>query len=91
MTAFQAMKQGNCTRILQILRNRPHSRAELARQTGLTRATITGLVDGLIAAGLVCEGEIASASKGRKPTLLRLSPHAATAIGVDISDRKSVV
>lgn len=85
MTAFQNMKQSNCMRILRLLRERPHSRAELSRETGLTRAAITGIIDGLITDGLVIEGEITTTSKGRRPTMLHLAPNAYYTIGIDIS------
>ncbi len=85
MTAFQNMKQSNCMRILRLLREKPHSRADLSRETGLTRAAITGIVDGLITDGLVIEGEIPTTSKGRRPTMLHLAPNAYYSIGIDIS------
>ena len=85
MTAIQLMKRGNAVGILRLLREGPRSRADLARQMGLTRAAVTGIVDALIAAGLVREGESAKTAKGRRPTLLELAPDAFYAVGLDIS------
>lgn len=85
MSAFQVMKQSNCALILRLLRNGSRSRAELARQTGLTRAAITGLADELIGAGLLREGAVATTAKGRRPILLELDPNAYTVVGIDIS------
>lgn len=85
MTAIQQMKQGNAIGILRLLRETPLSRAELARRMGLTRAAVTGIVDDLLGAGLVREGEPAKTTKGRRPTMLRLSPDAFCAVGIDVS------
>ena len=85
MTAIQLMKRGNAVGILRLLREAPCSRADLARQMGLTRAAVTGIVDELIAAGLVREGESAKTAKGRRPIMLELAPDACCTVGVDIS------
>lgn len=85
MTAFQAMKQTNAMLVLRLLREEPLSRAELARRTGLTRATITGIADELIDAGLLREGEVTRTTVGRHPVLLELDPNAYFSVGVDIA------
>lgn len=85
MTAFQIMKQANAMLVLRLLREEPLSRAELARRTGLTRATITGIADELIEEGLLREGKITRTTVGRHPILLELDPNAYFSVGVDIS------
>lgn len=85
MTAFQIMKQANAMLVLRLLREESLSRAELARRTGLTRATITGIADELIEEGLLREGEVTHTTVGRHPVLLELDPNAYFSVGVDIS------
>ena len=46
------MRQVNQTLLLNRIRTRPISRAELAEETGLTRASVTQIVEELINAGL---------------------------------------
>ncbi len=79
------MKEQNRLNILNLIRQNPVSRAELARQTGLTRAAVTIIVDGLIEEKLIIEGEQLKSSSGRHPTLLNINPSAFYALGVDIS------
>ena len=64
------------------------SRPELARVTGLSRATVSSLVVDMIAAGLVCEdtgpAEPENRSMGRPAQPLSLNRFAAYAVGADI-------
>jgi predicted NBD/HSP70 family sugar kinase len=77
--------------VLNYVRERePISRAVLAQETALQRSTISRIVDGLIAEGLV-EEEEGKSSGGRPPTLLRLRADAAVAIGVDLATTRTVV
>ena len=77
--------------VLNYVRERePISRAALAQETALQRSTISRLVDGLIAEGLIEEQE-GKSSGGRPPTLLRLRGSAAVAIGVDLATTRTVV
>ena len=85
MAVVQQSKQGNGAEILRLIREGGLSRAELSRRTGLSRAAVTGIVDRLIAEGLVREGEATRIAKGRRPTLLELAPEAFYAVGLDIS------
>ena len=63
------------------------SRADVARETKLTRTTISSTVSGLIDAGLVVElGQVAN-GRGKPPTLLKVVEQARCVIGVDISNR----
>ena len=77
--------------VLNYVRERqPISRAALAIETALQRSTISRIVDGLIAEGLIEEHE-GQSSGGRPPTLLRLRAAAAVAIGVDLATTRTVV
>lgn len=62
------------------------SRPELARRTGLSRATVSSVVYDLIGEGVVGEhaATTTGAKLGRPPGTLSLRPGAAHAIGVDI-------
>lgn len=64
----------------------PVSRADIAASTGLTRATVSSLVDALVEAGLVHEGaHLAKAGAGRPATGLTLAPDAAAGIGLEVN------
>lgn len=71
--------------MLNIIRKKPVSRAELARLTGLTRAAITLIVDELIQEGVLEEIGMAKTSIGRKPILLDLNTQNHYALGLYIS------
>jgi predicted NBD/HSP70 family sugar kinase len=73
--------------IEELYRNPATSRADLARLTGLSRATVSTLVDELERAGLVGEHDGPPDDRprntGRPPILLSLVPDAAFAVGLD--------
>ena len=63
------------------------SRADIARETGLTRVTISDLVSELLSAGLVREvGQREDARPGKPATLLEFNTDASHVIGLDLSD-----
>jgi predicted NBD/HSP70 family sugar kinase len=63
------------------------SRADLARETGLTRVTISDLVAGLITEGLVIElGQRDDARPGKPAVLLDMNRAATQIIGIDLSE-----
>jgi predicted NBD/HSP70 family sugar kinase/biotin operon repressor len=63
------------------------SRADIARETGLTRVTVSDLVAELIAEGLVVEtGQREDARPGKPATLLELDRTAFQIIGIDLSE-----
>jgi predicted NBD/HSP70 family sugar kinase len=63
------------------------SRADLARETGLTRVTISDLVGELIAEGLVVElGQRDDARPGKPAVLLDVNRAATQIVGVDLSE-----
>ncbi len=76
--------------VLNYVRDRsPISRADIARETELQRSTVSSIVDGLHAAGLIEEIGSGDSTGGRKPTLLRLKTGNAVAIGVDLTPRET--
>jgi predicted NBD/HSP70 family sugar kinase len=84
-----ALRRLNQLRVLDTLQRQGSvSRAEIARQTGLSRTTVSNLVGNLLEDGVVVEqvGEErqpASPSGGRPPTLLTLDPSAGAVVGID--------
>ena len=70
----------------EVFRDGPASRADLARSTGLTRATVSDLVGELVEDGLLQElGAPAGARVGKPPTLVGLVPDATHVVAVDLS------
>ncbi len=68
----------------RIIRLGPISRAELARQTGLTKATVSAIAAELISAGLAAELGSGDAALGRRPILLGFCRRAGFAVSIDI-------
>lgn len=64
----------------------PISRAEIAARTGLTRATVSGLVDRLLAAGMICELPPSAPRRAGRPAV-PLVPARGTlaAIGLEVN------
>jgi predicted NBD/HSP70 family sugar kinase len=63
------------------------SRAELARESGLSVASVTNLVTELIAEGLVVEAGTLASSGGRPTTLIEPNPAGAYLLGADVGER----
>ena len=61
------------------------SRAEVAATTGLTKATVSSLVDELARAGLVADAGPAGNSMGRPGQALRLYPGGPVGVGIEIN------
>ena len=78
----------NRSLVLQTLyRSGEQSRADLARETGLTRVTVSDLVAELLAEGLVVElGQREAARPGKPAVLLDINRTAHQIVGVDLSD-----
>lgn len=86
-TDASLLKQINYARILGLLRCQPRlTRAEIARQLGLTRSTVTVITAELITEGLIREGkETTPGTEGGRPGVeLELNPEGAFFIGVAI-------
>lgn len=69
-----AVREKNLTTALQLVLsgNGTATRASIARRTGLTSATVSSLLAGLIADGLVSEGQLAESTGGKRATTLRV-------------------
>ncbi|MCU1556142.1 MAG: ArsR family transcriptional regulator [Microbacteriaceae bacterium] len=81
-----ALRQLNQQRLIDaLLDSGPLTQAELARQTGLSNATVSNIVKTMAAAGAV-ETE-PTTSSGRRALLVRLSNNGAVAVGIDFGRR----
>jgi predicted NBD/HSP70 family sugar kinase/biotin operon repressor len=87
--SLESLRERNRLRVIDALRTRGAiSRADIARQTGLSRSTVSSLVGDLQAAGLVIERETdgtaaAGPQGGRPPVLLALDQSAGAVVGLD--------
>lgn len=62
------------------------SRAELARQSKLSPATVTGIVRRLLRTGILSEVAVGPSRLGRPPVLLRLNQRAGYVIGIKLTE-----
>jgi predicted NBD/HSP70 family sugar kinase len=77
--------------VLELIRtSQPLSRADLARRSGLQRSTVSQIVEQLINEKWVREGSVATAPRGRRPTLIGLNEDL-VAVAVDIHPRQGIV
>ena len=79
--------------VLEIIwRYRRISRVDIARRTGLSRSTVSGIVTKLLRSGLVAEAGDGPSRGGRRPILLEFVDSAHVILGVDLgSTHVSVV
>jgi predicted NBD/HSP70 family sugar kinase len=85
------MKLLNGQRVLRLVRRAPIARSELAAETGLTRAALSGIIRGFMNEGVLIETGKRTRSAGRSPVLLELRPEYAFAIGLALSRTEVVV
>ncbi len=82
--SFQWMKSMNKSIILNKIRTQgPISRAQIARETNLTRPTVSSNVKELIDQNIVEESDVGQSQVGRKPTMLVINHGAFCILGVD--------
>lgn len=78
------MRRLNRLTVLRAIRDhRLISRIDIARQTGLNKATVSSLIDQLIEESFVQEVGLGDSKGGRKPVMLSIRPDAAFSIGID--------
>jgi len=88
--ALAEIRELNRLRLLEELRRvAVADRAELARLTGLSRATVSALVSDFLASGALTEAPdpAGTGTPGRPSSLLRLNPRAGVVLGVDFGHR----
>ncbi|MGH2409258.1 MAG: ROK family transcriptional regulator, partial [Chloroflexota bacterium] len=84
------MQQANRALVLNLVWTQPTlSRAAIARQTNLSPAAVSGIVDHLVREGWVKEiGAAVTGSVGRRPLGLAVVPDARMALGIDLDLRE---
>jgi predicted NBD/HSP70 family sugar kinase len=71
--------------LAELLANTPTTRHQIASGTGLSAATVTRTIDGLVHEGLARDlHELTTQSRGRRPLLLEARADAHVTVGVDI-------
>ena len=71
--------------VLNLVReHQPISRADVARQMGVSRGMVTLLVKELLAEGVVEEGGMGESERGRKPKLLYVRTRDRLVVGIDV-------
>jgi predicted NBD/HSP70 family sugar kinase len=81
----QVVKTNNKQQILgMIKRNSPLSRADISAQLGLTKGTVSSLVNELLEAKICFESGPGESSGGRRPVLLLFNECAGYSIGIDL-------
>ncbi|MET8521572.1 ROK family transcriptional regulator [Nocardioides sp. NPDC004968] len=89
-TPESRLRVANRSQVLDLLgRSAPVSRAELAQRTGLSRSTVSSIVQELLASEQIVEttGAALARGGGRPPSLLTINGSPGTLIGVDIGHR----
>lgn len=83
--SFELMKQLNISVVLKaVMSQGALSRADIAKITGLTPASITNITKELMERGYLVQSRIGKSSGGRPPIILELNPDARYIIGINI-------
>lgn len=81
----QTVRRHNLGLIVAAVAEQPGSRAALAQRTGLTKATVSSLVDSLLSQGILVEGDAPTARVGRPARPVSLNPAGPPALGLEIN------
>ncbi|MDJ0954020.1 MAG: ROK family transcriptional regulator [Acidimicrobiia bacterium] len=85
-TEHEETRRSNRRLLLQgIFDEGPISRADLARSTGLGRATVSDIATDLLAEGLIVESGRGQSTGGKPPTLVELNPDGRFTVAVDLA------
>ncbi len=83
----ELIKRINRNLVLNVIKSRgPISRTEIARLSGLSLATVSGITAGFIETGLVYATGEGESSGGRRPVLLSLNSQAGFVVGVKLME-----
>lgn len=81
----ESIQEYNLGLILRFIKeNKNFSRARLSIETGLSKSTISGLVDILIGKKIITEGDKINSSRGKKPTILQFNKTYCHIIAINI-------
>ncbi|WP_350275008.1 ROK family transcriptional regulator [Kribbella sp. HUAS MG21] len=88
---LRLLRESNQERVLAVLRAQGElTRAQLTERTGLSRATLSSIVQDLLAADVLTEtasGGDGQRGRGRPVTVLTLNPKGGLALGMDLGHR----
>ena len=84
-TNASAMKEKNKRLILNLIRQNNYSRAEIEKETKLTKAAVTIITEDLIKDRIIFESKSEEKGMGRKPLRLKLNPDFMRAVGLNIT------
>lgn len=85
------IREINESLVLGEIRSQPlASRTDIARRSGLSLPTVSGITGRLIAAGLVEERETGVSIGGRRPVLLAIRPDGGYVVGVKLTESKVI-
>jgi predicted NBD/HSP70 family sugar kinase len=83
--ASDMVRELNRAAVLDLVRSqRVFSRVSLSRDTGLSKATISEVVDELIRRGFVRTAGLGASAGGRRPVLLAFDPGSRFAVGLEV-------
>ncbi len=89
ISSFSLMKNMNMANVLErIQQTNGISRAQIAKDTGLTPATVTNLVSELLKDGVIKECKTGESNGGRRPIILKMNPGKYAIASVYISPDK---
>ncbi len=78
--------------VLNLIRkHQPISRADLSRQSGLQRSTVSAITEELIAQRWVTEGAVGHLPRGRRPTFLHLNGDRAGIVGINVRPLRTTI
>lgn len=87
----ELMREMNRSLVLNIIRlNGPISRAQIARESGLSPATVSGITSELIDEELVFIQQEGNSSGGRRPMLLSLNPSGGFVVGIKLMENQLI-
>jgi len=79
------MRELNEQIVLSLLRQEAKiSRAELARRSNLSRSTVSSIIAGLLASGLVRETGSGSSQGGRRPIMIEFNYQSSYVVGIEV-------
>ena len=85
VTEVSEVRSRNASAMLKLIWEEHHiSRADIARRSGLSRSTVSAMVEVLLATGVVCEAGAGTSSGGRRPIILEFNERARAIIGIDM-------
>jgi glucokinase-like ROK family protein len=83
--ALASLQRPSAGEVLELIwRERRISRAEIARRTGLSRSTVSEIVEGLLQTRLVAEVGDGPSEGGRRPVVLQFQDDAYGILGIDV-------